>query len=360
MLSTACISLAVQAQNDSTQNLTFSAYIDVYFAGFSDRRSPNALQEVTTVSPRDQRFGLNVAQLGVHYHSERVRGNAIIHYGDIAQATWSDEFRAVQEANVGIRLADGWWLDGGFFATHIGTESFLPKNNLTSSTAVATYNEPFFQSGARLAYEGSDKFDAALWVVSGYNFFLDANNAKSVGLALTYYASDNLSLTYTNLFGRESLDDIMPRQFRTYHNAYVNWQPSPRWYLTLGGDLGTQTNSSLNNPRNTAVMFNALAVLRYQVDPHFAVTTRAEVFQDPDGFISGIYATDNFGISGLKLYGITLSTEYRPSDNAYLRLEGRILQTADDLLIFDDGSPTRQRLEAMVTMGWEVEYGWWW
>ena len=352
--------LGLYAQNDSTQNLSISAYTDVYFANFTDERAPNALQEVTTVSPRDERFGLNIAQIGAHYRSEKVRGNIIIHYGDIAEATWSEEFRAVQEANMGIHLANGWWLDAGFFATHIGTESFLPKNNFTSSTAVATYNEPFFQSGARLAYEGSERLDFAFWVVSGYNFFLDVNDAKSVGIAASYALNDALSLSYTNLFGRESLDGVEPAQYRTYHNLYANWHPADEWYLTLGGDLGTQTNSDLDRPTEMAVMFNALATVRYQFLPEYALTARGEIFQDPSGFISGVYPTTDFGINGLELYGLTLSAEYRPMKQAYLRLESRLLQTSDNLEIFDNGEPTNQRLEMMVTMGWEIERGWWW
>ena len=354
------VSLGLHAQKDSTQSLTISAYSDVYFANFTDERAPNALQEVTTVSPRDERFGLNIAQIGAHYRSDKVRGNIIIHYGDIAEATWSEEFRAVQEANMGIHLTNNWWLDAGFFATHIGTESFLPKNNFTSSTAVATYNEPFFQSGARLAYEGSERLDFAFWVVSGYNFFLDVNDAKSVGIALSYEVSDALSLTYTNLFGRESLDGVEPAQFRTYHNAYANWQPAEAWYLTLGGDLGTQTNSDLDNPTELAVMFNALATVRYQFLPQYAITARGEIFQDPSGFISGTYFTFDDKIEGLELSGLTLSAEYRPMQDAYLRLESRYLQTLNNITIFDNDDETSHRWEIMVTMGWEIEKGWWW
>jgi len=354
------ISLDLAAQSDSTHHFTISAYSDVYFANFTDEREANVLQEVTTVSPRDERFGLNIAQIGAHYQSDKVRGNIIIHYGDIAQATWSEEFRAVQEANMGIHLSNDWWLDAGFFATHIGTESFLPKNNFTSSTAVATFNEPFFQSGARLAYEGSERLDFAFWVVSGYNFFLDVNDAKSLGIALSYQLTADLSLTYTNLFGRESLDGIAPSQYRTYHNLYANWHPAEAWYLTVGGDLGTQTNSDLDNPNASALMYNALAVLRYQFSPQYALTVRGETFQDPSGFISGVYTTLDAGISGLELYGLTLSAEYRPMEQAYLRLEGRLLQTSDKLEIFDNGEPTNQRLEMMITMGWEIEKGWWW
>ncbi|MEM6299575.1 MAG: outer membrane beta-barrel protein [Bacteroidota bacterium] len=354
LLSLFTASLAV-AQNDSTKHkLTISGYTDVYFAAFSDSLGANALQQFTTVSPRAQRFGVNTAQIGAHYESDRIRGNFIIHYGDIAKATWSTEFPFLQEANVGFRITEGLWLDAGFFATHIGTESFLPKNNYTSSTALATFNEPFFQSGARLQYSPSDKFTGEFWVVSGYNFFLDANDAKSVGVLLNYEFSDNLSLTYTNLFGRESLDDVSPTQFRTYHNLYLN-ATARSFDFVLGGDFGTQSNSKNLAPEETAVIYNALAVVRRRWDDAFSTTIRGEVFSDEEGFISGIVGTPQGSPEGLQAWGLTLSNEYRTMENAYIRLEGRYLQTPDNLPIFYDGESTNQRWEFMVTMGIEFE-----
>ena len=101
------ISQKVKAQ-DSTRtapSVTLSGYTDVYFATFSNDLEPNALQPFTTVSPRSDRFGLNVAQLSVAYAAERLRGTLTLHYGDIAEATWADPFRMIQEAQCGTKLA---------------------------------------------------------------------------------------------------------------------------------------------------------------------------------------------------------------------------------------------------------------
>lgn len=339
----------------TTPVITLSGYTDVYFATFSNELEPNEIQPFTTVSPRSNRFGLNVAQLSVQYDSDHLRGTVTLHYGDIAQATWSEEFTMVQEANVGIKLYGDWWLDAGFFTTHIGTESFLPKNNYLSSTAVATFNEPFFQSGARLSYEGSDKLSAQLHLVNGYNLFLDVNDAKSVGVLLSYAFSDRLSITYTNLLGRESLDSASIRQIRFYQNLYTNIELTPRLLLTVGGDLGIQTRSVLDNSEATALMYNALATLRYQFTPQWSVTARGETFQDPDGFISGVFNTSQNGLAGLQLQGITLGAEYKPTDNSYVRVEGRNLTTDSDLLLFDSGT-SNTRNEFMVTMGFFFDH----
>ncbi|MEH0157957.1 outer membrane beta-barrel protein [Limibacter armeniacum] len=349
-------SVMAQEEDTTKHQLKIEGYTDVYFAAFSDELEPNALQKFTTVSPRDRRFGLNALQMQVGYESEQVRGSFTLHYGDIAQATWSETFNMIQEANMGIELKDGLWLDAGFFSTHIGTESYLPKNNWLSSTTVATYNEPFYQSGARLSWEGSEKFSAELWVVSGYNFFLDANDAKSVGALFSWNIAKGHSLTYTNLFGRESLDEAPVKQFRTYQNLYYNGQLSDRLLLTVGGDFGTQTNSVLDNPQETAIMYNALTVIRWQFDKNLSVTARGEVFNDKDGFISGLYMEDTENIQGLQIYGLTLGGEYRPMPNAFVRVETRYIQTEDELEIFtQDGSQTNQRWEAMLTMGYTFD-----
>jgi hypothetical protein len=143
---TCLISTGLFAQQSDSLVLSLSAYADAYYARFNDERGLNALQQYTTVSPRDNVIGLNIGAIGLHLKGENFRVNTVFHAGDIPAAIWSTDFPVVQAANAGIKLADGLWLDGGFFATHLGTESFLPKENLLSSTAVATYNEPFYQA----------------------------------------------------------------------------------------------------------------------------------------------------------------------------------------------------------------------
>lgn len=355
------IAAAAYAQDETAaQRFTLSGYIDTYYAYFTDSLGPDALQRYTTVAPRSRRFGLNIAQVTGDYSGDRLRGALTLHYGDIAEATWADPFRMIQEAHLGFRLGGGWWVDGGFFTTHIGTESFLPKNNWLSSTAVATYNEPFYQSGARLSYEGAGPWAVQLWVVSGYNFFLDANDAKSVGLSLSFAPADMFSITYTNLFGRESPDGTAPRQFRTYHNLYVNWQPTQRLAFKIGGDLGTQSNARVNDGNGLAWMYNALLTTRFQVAPQWAMTARGELFRDPHGYISGRLPQTGGGLQGLEVTGLTLGIEHRPEARAFLRAEARYLKTPDDLFIFWNGGPARERWEFILTAGLTLERAWNW
>ena len=349
----------VRAQNTSTDTtghqLAVSVYVDAYYAAYSGNPA-QPYTEYITVGGRDNTLGLNVAQFSLHYEHARLRGNFTFHSGDIAGATWSDDFPYVQEANVGLRLGGNWWLDAGFFRTHIGTESFLPKNNLLSSTAYATYNEPFYQSGLRLSYEPDAKWHLKGWLLNGYNSFVDNNDAKSVGLLVSYAPTETTSLTYTNLLGNEAERDADINRFRVYQNAYWNQQWGDRLTSILGFDLGLQSNSDLEGLDESALLYAALLTLRYQIDDHWSVTTRGEIFRDENGFISGTIPVFEGNLSGAELTALTLGGEYRPSQYAYLRAEGRYARVPQDLQLFPEGDTfADHRWELLFTFGIDLD-----
>lgn len=329
---------------------------------FSNDLNQQTFQPYTTAGARDNTFGVNVAQIGLHYTSNSIRGNFIYHDGGIPKATWSSNFNNLQEANAGFKLLNGLWLDMGFFATHTGTESFLPKENMLGQTSFITYNEPFYQAGAKLSYGAKNNWNFELWVVNGYNRHVDNNDAKSVGVLVNKEFSKNTSITYSNMYGRESDDSSAVDQYRFYNNIYLNHNWKDKIYLTAGFDLGTQTNTDLSNADKTALMYAGLLTVRYQFTPKYSVTARGEFSEDENGFINGLYQTGFVGFSlspvyeGISLYGITLGGEYKPNDNSYVRLDGRYLATGNNQDIFiENGSVTNERLEVMITIGFFID-----
>ncbi|MFT5668473.1 MAG: hypothetical protein ACI9DK_002677 [Vicingaceae bacterium] len=356
------VSISIQAQKKDTSQLKISAYVDSYMSSFSNDLNQQTFQPYTTAGARDNTFGVNVAQIGLHYTGNSIRGNFIYHDGDIPQATWSNNFNNLQEANAGFKLLDGLWLDMGFFATHIGTESFLPKENMLGQTSFITYNEPFYQAGAKLSYGAKNHWNFELWVANGYNRHVDNNDAKSVGVQVKKEFSKNTCITYSNMYGRESDDSSAVDQYRFYNNIYLNHNWKDKIYLTAGFDLGTQTNTDLSNADKTALMYAGLLTVRYQFTPKYSVTARGEFSEDENGFINGLYQTGFVGFSlipvyeGISLYGITLGGEYKPNDNSYIRLDGRYLATGNNQNIFiENGSVTNERLEIMITIGFFID-----
>jgi hypothetical protein len=288
----------------------------------------------------------------VHYSRDRIRANFTYHTGDIVTATWADRFTNVQEANVGLRLGGNWWVDAGLFRTHIGGESFLPKNIRLSSTAFATFNEPFYQAGARLRHTPDDRWHLEAWLLNGYNQFVDDNRAKSLGLLLEYAPNEATTLTYNNLIGNEAPDNGNRRQLRFYQNAYWEQRWNDRFSSLLSVDLGVQSNSELVPGGREALLYAALLTLRYRIDDRWSLTGRGELFRDRTGFISGTLFNSSGRPSGAKLTGWTLGGEYRPYSNAYLRAEGRYTAAADGLRPFPrKGSEVGWRWEVLLTFG---------
>lgn len=352
-----------QTADTTTQN-TFNVevYVDGYYANRSTNNGPDTYDPYTTVGARDNSIGLNVAQLSLSYQGSRVRANLVYHAGDIPGATWSSEFPNVQQGNVGLRLVDNWWLDAGFFTTHIGAESFLPRYNFLSSTAVLTFNEPFYQAGARLHYDDPNSdWEVQLWALNGYNLFVDNNSAKSFGVLLSRAVGDNGSLTYTNLIGREPSDGVSANPLRVYQNLYYGHEFAGGTQLLAGTDFGIQATSDLDDPDGTATMWTALLALRQPLTDEWSLAARAEAFQDPDGFIGGTLPNAVGVVRGVELFGFTLGGEYRPQENAYFRLETRYLAGPEEARYFSkENGGVRDRLAVMFTAGAVIGRDWNW
>lgn len=355
------ISFFARAQVKDTSVLKISGYVDTYISSFTNELDQQTFQPYTTSGARGNTFGVNIAQIGMHYTSNNIRGNFIYHDGDIPQATWSSNFTNLQEANAGFKLGKRVWFDMGFFSTHIGTESFLPKENMLGQTSFITYNEPFYQAGAKLSFELKRDWDIELWVANGYNRHVDNNKAKSVGILVNKEFSESTSITYTNLYGRESEEDAFLEQFRFYQNLYLNQSWGKKLFLSAGVDLALQTNSQLDNPTGTATMYAGLVTMRYQFKPKYSITARYEFSNDEDGFINDtirrrLFPTRNVVTEGINLYGFTLGGEYKPNENSYVRLEGRYLQTGPKQNIFLENERfVNERYEVLFTIGFFID-----
>ncbi|MEP7197815.1 MAG: outer membrane beta-barrel protein [Saprospiraceae bacterium] len=329
-----------------------SGYVDAYYAYFTDSVGTGEFQKWPTISSRSNQFGLNTMMLTAQYDADRVRGIVSIHYGDIAKSAWSNTYNPILEAHAGVRLSKKVWLDAGFFRTHIGTEGLLPKENICSSIAVGTFNEPYYQSGARLNYK-SNKLEVNLFALNGYNLFEETNKKKSLGLQVLYALNDKGSIGYCNYIGDDSPDADSVSHLRIYHNLFFNYDAN-KIKLQIGGDYGSQKNSDLRDTLLTknANVFSGIIAIKYKIKKVHGIYARYEIFNDPTGFLGGMFTDKTGKQTGYILGGITVGGEYKPTDNTYIRIEGRQIQLDKDQEFFYTNSKnTNARMEIFVNLG---------
>ena len=341
-----------EIENKLPESIKISGYIDTYYAYYSDSVGTNNYQKFPVISPKSNQFGLNVVQITAQYSSEKVRAIGTLHYGDLPSSAWSSAFNMIQEANAGIRLTKKIWLDAGFFKTHIGTEALLPKDNIASSLSMITFYEPWWQAGFKLSYTPSDKLLLCLHVLNGYNLFIDNNKSKSYGLSVVYILGEKGSIGYYNLIGEESPEGIASNHLRFLNNLVFNYQFTNKLKANIGVDYISQQNSVITDTTKTASIYSGIITLKYQIKPMFGIYARGETFSDKDGFLTGVITDEKGKKSGYISNGATLGLEYKPTDNSFIRIEGRdLMMDASQKIFRTDGKNINSRLEAMINLG---------
>lgn len=336
---------------DTTGQLSFSGYIDAYYAGYTDTAGLGGFQKFPTTAPRNNQFGLNIAQFGAKYQSRRFRGTATVFFGDIPRATWSSHFNFIQEANLGFRIYKKLWLDAGFFRTHIGLESIQPRENITMSIATATYFAPYYLSGAKLTWEQSSKWAFQINAFNSFNGFVENNANKALGFSVSYTPGEHLSIILNSIVCDESPDGYPQDQTRSYTNLMGVYK-TRHWTIGLETNYGIQTNSKLNDSTSNAQVFSTILAVKYRITPMWALYTRGVFYTDPDEMLTGPVLNQNHELTGLDIFDGTFGIEYKPVPNSFFRVEGRVVQTEKhERIFYYDGRSTNLRYEGIVGVG---------
>jgi hypothetical protein len=351
-------------------NLSLEGYVDAYFALSTDSNSyiPGSTDLFQTVAPRNDQFSINVARLKANYQAPKLRSTISMFWGDIPRYSWSTEapYNNIQEANVGIKIVKGLWVDAGFFSTYVGGEQLLPKDNLMSTLSFGTVHEPFFMAGTVLSWEPTEKFIGKLIFANDYYFFSDPNSLsnKAVGILLSYRPKPELIFTYNNIILNRSPAGVSTDAYRIYNNLnfqYINGRLS----ALISFDFGYEQNVRLDSTKTVkfATFFSGEIAGKYRFIRKGAVFGRVEFFNDKNAAISNLPIVEHdprplprnrYGeIQGLVSHGFCFGGEYAPSSQSYIRFESRLVNLSKDIPWFKSlkGQMTNQRLELLITFG---------
>jgi hypothetical protein len=334
---------------DTISSFSISGYIDAYYASYSDSGKPGSFQKFPDACPRNNAPSLNIASLSCLYNADKVRAAFALNFGDIASAIFPHPYNNVLEAHVGFKIYSKLWIDAGFFRPHFGTEFILPVENITTSIAVSTVYEPSYESGVRLNFDPTKKLEINLFLLNGYNMYVNNNNEMAFGMGITYALGSSGSIGYTNYIGPPN--NAPASHTRYANNVFINYQVK-KIKLQAGADYCAQLYSDVATLSKTASMFSALATVKFQWTKMFGIYGRGEIFQDPDGFMSTIITDNQGNKTGYKLWGATAGIELKPTPDSYVRLENRLIQMDNNQYIFYyDGAAQNSRYEIIIDAG---------
>jgi hypothetical protein len=328
-----CLYFLTHAQDSaSTNGLSFSGYTEVYYQYDFNKPSDGKRPGFIYSHNRHNEFNLNLGFVKAAYATEKVRANLAIAAGTYINANYTAEPGVLQhifEGNVGVRLSKkkNLWFDAGIFPSHIGFESAVSKDCRTLTRSILAENSPYFEAAAKLTYIT----DNGKWTISGMALNgwqritrLSGNSLMSWGTQLQFKPSDKVLLNYSTFIGTDKPDSA--RLSRLFHNLYGIFTINDKVELTLGFDIGTEEKTPNANSNNT--WYAPVAILKYTINNKWAIAGRAEHYNDRNGVIIST-GTPN----GFQTTGYSLNIDYAPLKNVLVRLEGRTLNSKDNVFI---------------------------
>ena len=326
------VSTNLLGQDSTNRLLTFNGCLEAYYQYDFNKPSNGNRPGFIYSHNRHNEFNLNLGFIKASYAAEKVRANLAIAAGTYINANYAAEpgvLKNIFEANAGVKLSKkkNLWFDAGIFPSHVGFESAISKDCWTLTRSILAENTPYFEAGAKITYTTDD----GKWLLSGMALNgwqritrVSGNSLMSWGTQIQYKPSDKVLLNYSTFIGTDKPDSA--RLLRLFHNIYGIFTISGKLGLTLGFDIGTEEKTSNNNGSNT--WYAPVGILKYTINNNWAVAGRVEYYNDKDGVIIST-STPN----GFQTTGYSLNIDYAPLKNVLVRLEGRTLNSKDNIFV---------------------------
>jgi hypothetical protein len=305
-------------------------YIDAYYA--YDFNKPAGGNRPYAVSmARHNEMIINLAFVDVKYSSSRLRARFVPGFGTYINANYANEpgaLKNIVEASAGIKLfkTKSIWFDFGVFGSPYTNESAISKDHLAYTRSFAPEYVPYYLSGAKISAALTDKLNAYVYLINGWQQMQDANESKSLGTQLEYRPNNNWLLNWNTYIGKENTaadPTFSTRYFTDFFFIYSRG----KWSATGCTYLGLQKR----DVNSDAYWWQANLVARYAFTNKISATVRAEYFEDSNE----VLVNPLTGVPGFNSYSGSLGLNAKPAENMLLRLEWRTFYSAKD--VFERG-----------------------
>jgi hypothetical protein len=280
-----------------------SLYVDVFYA-FQFNRPIDHTIFPTTVAPRHNEVGLNLASIGIELPPNAIdtaRGGPVgqfsLQYGDFVQAVSGQDttvkrgFFLANEALQAVRTASAGWhfhalhgvnLEFGIFPSYMGMESYLPQENWNYTHPFVSDFTPYYFYGGRAQMYLTSNVKLELWVVNGWQTYGQWQEAKSGGYLVNWRPSERFVAANIVYVGQTEATDSGAIRYYTDNYAQLQYFKSKTGFISSSavcvvGDVGYQSRTS---PAPSGPMAGSSLTHRTEFGDGWAVTFRGDVYYD--------------------------------------------------------------------------------
>ena len=262
-----------------------------------------------------------------------------VHGGDPAGG---ETVKHIQQAYVSYvaPIGNGLTIDFGKFVTPNGAEVIETKDNFNYSRSfLFSYAIPYYHTGLRAKYSFNGKVALTGFLVNGWDNLTDNNSGKTSGLSLALTPSSRLSIIQTYMAGPEQLGDS--KHWRHLSDTVVSYIATDKLTLMANVDYGADqlTSGQKGHWKGVAGYF------RYAFDKRLAFSPRFEVFNDHDGFRTGLNQT---------LKSMTLTQELKLANNLLTRFEYRRDWSDSDFFSKSVGRLVRGQNTVLIGLSYSI------
>ncbi|MBY0433572.1 MAG: porin, partial [Cyclobacteriaceae bacterium] len=214
-------------------HVAIGGYVDSYFT-YNFNRPADNVNPYFVSSAKHNELTINLAYVDVRYKSKYMRARFVPGFGTYMDANYKNEpgsLKNMVEANVGVLIWEKKriWLDIGVLGSPYTNESAISKDHLMYTRSFAPENVPYYVTGARVTVPVSEKVNAYLYVINGWQVIEDNNQGKSFATQVEYRPNNKMLLNWNTYVGDE--------RSRTRPNLRTRYLNDFYWIYNPGGKI---------------------------------------------------------------------------------------------------------------------------
>ena len=274
-------------QHEEPGVMKTSGFIDFYFSKNLAHPASHA-NKFRNFDVSENQFDLALAEIVLQKSAAPIGFRIDADFGsanDMVQGAAQSTLNNLQQAYLTalVPVGAGLTVDAGKFVTHMGFEVIESGDNWNYSRSLLfAWAIPYYHVGLRVAYPVSPALTVTGCLCNGWNNLRDNNNAKTVGASVVVTPSERITLIAGWIGGEERADSTGPGS-RHVFDATIVVRLSEKFTLAVNADYGSETL-----PSDIATWKGVALYARYSFGEDMAFALRSEIYDDQDGFTTGI------------------------------------------------------------------------